>query len=380
MRTRFVLRRILLSWLAGGMLAVSSMGQYATLEHSSTGLYLNVAGLVPSISYSFRWSGSLDASWGETFADGSIWSDGQGMVDVSIPQFFRLNPVQSINEFVMIPAGTNSGTNPIAAGEPYEGYWSAYPQTYNLEISRPFWMGCRHVTNEEVIRIYQWGMDTGRLLVNTRTIINLLGESRELLDMDDFECELHLVNGRLVVESDRANLPCVEISAYGAMLYCNLRSELEGLEPCYDQTSWSCDANASGFRVPTETEWEYAARGGLRSRRYPWGDTVSFSNANYECKQEHSYDVNPTLGPHPLYIRTIRPFSSPAGAFPANGYGLYDMAGNAQDWCINSVDSTWVRGGAAESSAQNLRTGYRISFPPHSTDSFFGFRVVKRVP
>jgi formylglycine-generating enzyme required for sulfatase activity len=73
---------------------------------------------------------------------------------------------------------------------------------------------------------------------------------------------------------------------------------MDGLTPCYDLATGQCDFSASGYRLPTEAEWEYAARGGLSNRRFPWGDEVSHARANYYASNS-SYEDGQTHGDHP---------------------------------------------------------------------------------
>jgi len=215
-----------------------------------------------------------------------------------------------------------------------------------------------------------------------------------------------------------ANDPMVVVSWYGAVAYCNWRSQQESKEQCYNLSTWNCDFSKHGYHLPTEAEWEYAARGGLTEKRFPWGDTINQTQANFNSSSSLSYDVSPVKDQfHPLWYDVTYPWTSPVGFFDgglkyksdytwpvsattyqtdngANGYGLYDMAGNVWEWC-NDWYSTYssspqtnpvgpnsgtyraLRGGSWHSSAYYCRVAHRYHGNyPHIRSSHYGFRIV----
>jgi formylglycine-generating enzyme required for sulfatase activity len=169
--------------------------------------------------------------------------------------------------------------------------------------------------------------------------------------------------------------PVEQIRWSDAVKFCNKRSELEGLLPCYNLTNWQCNFEANGYRLPTEAEREYACRAGTATA-YFFGDNPA-QLADYAW-----FDKNAGGRPRPV------------GQKQPNPWGLYDMCGNVWEWCndLYQVDyypksprqdptgpkegeTRVVRGGAWRFSAESCRSGYRYNENPGYADVCFGYDI-----
>ncbi len=181
------------------------------------------------------------------------------------------------------------------------------------------------------------------------------------------QARIEYVNRAYRAKAGYENHPVVMVSWYGAMAY----------------------AEWKGKRLPTEAEWEKAARGGLSGLKYPWGNGIDSTRANYN---DHVKDT------------------TAVGKYTANGYGLFDMSGNVWEWCLDEYNAgfyavspsqnpvsgansiKWIldnytgvnttrvlRGGSWYHNAPHARVAYRNHNPPTRTYNFYGFRCARAV-
>jgi len=232
---------------------------------------------------------------------------------------------------VRIPAGRNTGTDPDDG-------------SYSLTVSNALFVDASEITKAQWDTVYGWAVTNGDTFANAGS-------------------------------GSASNHPVHTVSWYDVLKWCNARSEMEGFTSCYNTNDWSCDFNANGYRLPTAEEWQYAARGGLSGKRFPWGDTITHSNANYYSSVAYAYDVSATRGFHPVYGAG----TAPEAIGMTNGYGLYLMAANVMEWCQDESGANRViAGGSWDQFAAEARCAYQSLSAPSNAAVNIGFRTVQR--
>ena len=304
---------------------VAALGQPVITSFSANGV-LACSNLAPGSVAVVEWASSVAGPWTNNWAGlEAVTADANGTIQVSMPMFYRVRG--TTNNFVpsgmaLIPAG------PFVMGDTFgEGYSGELPLHTN-QISA-FYLDKFEVTKALWDGVYNWAITHG------------------------YSFDYGTAQGKAT------NHPAHTVTWYDAVKWCNARSEQEGRTPAYyinvaqttvyrtgqtsvqnDWVKWS-----SGYQLPTEAEWEKAARGGVSGQRFPWGNTISWGQANYYAHPlsagGYAYDLNATSGWNPAWTGGGYPYTTTVGTFAANGYGLYDMAGNVWEWCWDWYDGTY---------------------------------------
>lgn len=277
-------------------------------------------------------------------------------------------------ELVKVPAGTfQMGSR---AGEPGEVISIGEETQHTVTLTKGFYIGKYEVTQAQ----YQ-------------TVIGM--------NPSDFQTPVS-------PETNTDGRPVEKVSWYDALVFCNKLSMLEGLSPAYliyrntDPDKWgsvplpASDPNpiwdavtvvpgSTGYRLPTEAQWEYACRAGTTTA-FNWGyDYIENSDANYDASQKDTNNLS---------SETYVGQTTEVGSYDPNAWGLYDMHGNVSEWCwdwygnyssgtqkdpLGPGSGTYrvMRGGNWSYNGRLLRSAFRGNSVPSGRGHIIGFRIVR---
>jgi len=330
-----------------------------------------------SIHVTLSWSAVPGAELYKIYGLTEPYGEGDLLARVQGYQYFYVvaeDTVVTPPACIHVPAGTfTMGLSGCAEPE------------HEVTLTNDFFLGMYEVTNQQYMEAVQWAYNQGYVTANSSTVE---AYGYELLDLDHSYSQITFTDGTFALVpvlggtyagQSSANHPVSLVTWYGAACYCDWISMVEGLQPFYegdwDQYPGHDPYSAEGYRLPTEAEWEYAARFD-DGRIWPWGDTPP--DCNYA-------NILGCVG-----------WSSPVGSYPlgASALGIMDIAGNLWEWVGDwggaydsepqvdphgpaAGDERVNRGGAFGSVGDYARSCYRQDQLPTMPDHGKTFRVCR---
>jgi formylglycine-generating enzyme required for sulfatase activity len=249
-------------------------------------------------------------------------------------------------------------------------------------------MQTTEVTNQQYRDLAQWAYDNGYVTATGTSLRDKLdGSTRILKNLGAGSYEMTFSAG--VFSCLNPTHPVKHVTWYGSAAYCDWLNLQQGLPRAYDHSTWLCNAGdpytAAGYRLPTEAEWEYACRAGTLT---PF-NTGPCLDAGTEANNDGRYPY--TGCPTGPYVG----WTVPVGSYPANAFGMYDLAGNLWEWCgdwhglyggtvtdpvgAEAGSHRVIRGGSWSGFAEYCRSAYRGYDYPYASEYDFGFRPVRTI-
>jgi formylglycine-generating enzyme required for sulfatase activity len=279
-------------------------------------------------------------------------------------------------------------------------------------LTRKFFMAETEVTNALMVEVLQWAYDNGKFSTTVGDHNGLDSTKakyggQELLDLDYVHIKINYASGSFTVDAGYENHPVICVTWYGAVMFCNWLTEMtdgdtdnlvySGIDTSWDHTETVEDQSKTGYRLPSNEEWEFTAR--YIGQAVP---TVENLASEYVSQNHNNGDPSLTAG----YYWTPGDYASgsekdhinetetgevawyngtpPAGELKAvagkirNQLGIYDMSGNACEWCFTvSGSDRMFRGGRWNGGAVGLQVGFCDGIDPDFEDDNIGFRLAR---
>jgi len=253
-----------------------------------------------------------------------------------------------------------------------------------------FYVATTETTNSQFLEFLNYEIKQGLIEVRNN-IVYVVDGTEPLYYTNKYSSyySIDFSNGSFSITDFRAQHPVVGVMWTGAISYCNWLSRMKGLEECYDLVAGNCDFAKKGYRLPTEAEWEYAARGGDKSQNYIYSGSDTPSLVAWYGISGNNQSISPV---------------QPCGGKAANELGIYDMSGNVWEWVAdwydtyssisqidpkgltddeasdaNVIDKVRRGGGWANTNETTLRVSYRATCAPKVASGSTGFRFAKDI-
>jgi formylglycine-generating enzyme required for sulfatase activity len=329
----------------------------------------------------------------------------------SIAQTSTLKKISSPNDGLYnswpdTPANESAGDNTVSVPPDFHVYPGPPPEGMKLIPAGPFGMGAFFNLSYEMpahtVTVSTFYLDTYEVTGALWEKVRNWAISRGYTDLAKGQAGYDKGGGPA-----GSNHPIVQVSWFDCVKWCNARSEMECLNPVYFMDSQltnvyrsgipppqqiALDLGGNGYRLPTEAEWEKAARGSVAKCNYPWGNSINGSKANYLGSGDPFDDGTTPVGYYDG-MQTI--LGQRQRDDVRNGLGLYDMAGNVYEWCWDWYDELpaetarnptgpangkyrVLRGGCwASAMTDCLLCSFRHYMAPSTASSSIGFRCAR---